>query len=104
MEKKNTGLGGDRDPRLVGDLQAATTFEILLLKEYLNVSFELRPIFGRQTRHEGDIPLDDGAPFGEKRSASNCFAPPSPQPGEHGDSRFGGMKNPSTNLGKTSVS
>ena len=46
MEEQDAGLRGDRDPNLVGDLEAATSFETLLCEEHLDVSGELLPVPG----------------------------------------------------------
>jgi len=62
---------------------ASTALEVLFREEHLDMPSELFAVLGWQTRDEGNIPLDDRAPFGRKWSATNCHSSPTHQPSEH---------------------
>src|SRR3954463_16464391 len=67
MEKKETGLGRDRDANFVRQLESAAAFESLLLQENLHMPEQLRLIVRRQARKDGQVARDDLPPLRRKR-------------------------------------
>jgi ubiquinone biosynthesis protein UbiJ len=84
MQKQHARLRGDGHPGLVGHLQAAAPFKVLLRQKHLDVPDQFLPVLGRQACHVGNVLLDERAPLGRKWAPANRIAAPTPQPSEHG--------------------
>jgi hypothetical protein len=85
MQEKETGLGRDRDPDLVGQLEAAASLEVLLRQKYLNVSEQLGLIRRRQPPKNDDVSLDDRPQImGDHGRPKRVAAPPGEKAEYHG--------------------
>jgi hypothetical protein len=67
MEEEQAGLRCDRDADLIGQLEAATAFELFFTEKDLNVAQELGLVVRRKAAKDLEVPLDDRAPFGRER-------------------------------------
>src|SRR4030095_4098101 len=74
VQEEDACLGGDSDTNLVGKLQTATSFEVLLGQEHLGMTAQLAPIRGWEARIDRYIPLDDPLPRRRERQRAQALS------------------------------
>ena len=86
VEQEDAGLGGDRHLDLVGQLEAAAAFEVLLGEEDLDEALELPAIGFREIGVERHILLDDLEPCrraGRRSHPISALVPPAKRSQTH---------------------
>jgi hypothetical protein len=73
MKQQDAGLGGNRDADLIRDGQPTAALEALLLEKDLDVSAQLRLLFGSEESIVSHVPLQDREPRQRKRSLADAL-------------------------------